>query len=178
MAQLIPITQQNSPVLTTANGDLHIGIIGCGYWGPKLARNFRELPGTTLTVVSDLREDRLLELKSLFPEVTITRDSDLLLNSTVDAVVIATPVHTHYALARQALLAGKHVFIEKPITTNSDQAQELVNLSTMRNLTLMVGHTFVYNPAVEAVKQIVCSGESGSDLLHQCHTRKPGVATT
>lgn len=158
---LLPITQQNTPVLTTANGDLRIGVIGCGYWGPKLARNFRDLPGTALTVVSDLREDRLLEVKSLYPEVTITRSSDLMMNGDVDAVVIATPVNTHYALAKQALLAGKHVFVEKPITANSDQAHELLDLSAKRNLTLMVGHTFVYNPAVEAVKEIVCSGELG-----------------
>jgi predicted dehydrogenase len=161
MGNLLLITQQNTPVLTTTNGDLRIGVIGCGYWGPKLARNFHDLPGTALTIVSDLREDRLLEVKSLYPEVTITRSSDLMMNGDVDAVVIATPVNTHYALAKQALLAGKHVFVEKPITTNSDEAQELLDLSTRRNLTLMVGHTFVYNPAVEAVKDIICSGELG-----------------
>jgi predicted dehydrogenase len=161
MGNLLLITQQNTPVLTTTNGDLRIGVIGCGYWGPKLARNFRDLPGTALTIVSDLREDRLIELKNLYPEVTITRDCDLMMNGDVDAVVIATPVNTHFALAKQALLAGKHVFVEKPITANSDQAQELLDLSTRRNLTLMVGHTFVYNPAVEAVKEIVCSGELG-----------------
>jgi predicted dehydrogenase len=161
MGNLAPITQQNMPVLTTANSNLRIGVIGCGYWGPKLVRNFRELPGIALTTVSDLREERMLELKLLYPELAITRDSDLMIDGNVDAVVIATPVHTHYALAKRALLAGKHVFIEKPITANSDQAYELQDLSTKLNLTLMVGHTFVYNPAVEAVKEIICSGELG-----------------
>jgi predicted dehydrogenase len=112
-------------------------------------------------IVSDLREDRLLEINNLYPDVTVTQDTDLMMNGTVDAVVIATPVRSHYAIAKQALLAGKHVFIEKPITADSDQAHELLDLSARRNLTLMVGHTFVYNPAVEAVKKIICSGEIG-----------------
>ena len=151
----------NLTAIPATNGDLRLGVIGCGYWGPKLARNLHELPGACLAAVADLREDRLLEMKSLFPEVTIMRDSRLMLDGNLDALVIATPVHTHYNLAKQALLAGKHVLVEKPITAASGQAQELIELAAERNLTLMVGHTFVYNPAVEAVKEILCSGELG-----------------
>jgi predicted dehydrogenase len=148
---------ENNP----SGGELQIGVIGCGYWGPKLARNFREVPGAALTTVCDLREDRLKEIKDLYPEVLVTQNSNFVMDGEVDAVVIATPVHTHYALAKQALLAGKHVFVEKPITADSDEAYELHELAAKLHLTLMVGHTFVYNPAVQAVKEIVCSGELG-----------------
>jgi predicted dehydrogenase len=140
---------------------INIGVIGCGYWGPKLARNFHELPGAILTMVSDLREERLTEINQLYPHVHTTCNCDDLLNGRVDAVVIATPVQTHYPLAKAALLAGKHVLVEKPITSRSDHAQELVELAARRGLILMTGHTFVYNPAVEAVREIIQSGQLG-----------------
>jgi predicted dehydrogenase len=140
---------------------IKVGVVGCGYWGPKLARNFQDLPNASLVMASDLRLDRLVEIKKLYPEIETTRDFDELLNGQVDAVVIATPVSTHYSLARTALLAGKHVFVEKPITSKSENAEELVELAATRGLTLMVGHTFVFNPAVRAVREIVQSGELG-----------------
>jgi predicted dehydrogenase len=142
--------------------DLQIGVIGCGYWGPKLARNFRDLPGARLSSVSDLREDRLAEIKKLYPEVNTTTDFRDLLSEGIDAVVVATPVHTHYALVKAALLAGKHVLVEKPITSDSKHAEELVELADQSGLTLMVGHTFVYNPAVQAVRKIIQSGGLGT----------------
>ncbi len=140
---------------------LQVGVIGCGYWGPKLARNFRELSGSTLRIVSDLRQDRLAEMKQLYPELEITRNYQEMLNHNVDAVVIATPVSTHYSLAKEALLSGKHVLVEKPIASNSIQAQEMVRLADEKHLTLMVGHTFEFNPAVEAVRHIVQTGQLG-----------------
>jgi predicted dehydrogenase len=140
---------------------LRIGVIGCGYWGPKLARNFRELSGSELAIVSDLNEDRLQEMKELYPEIAITRNYEDLINEDIDAVVIATPVNLHYPMAKMALLAGKHVFVEKPITSRLDNGLELVELAKERGLSLMVGHTFVYNPAVVAVREIIQSGELG-----------------
>ena len=141
--------------------ELRVGVVGCGYWGPKLARNFRDLPGARLSMVADLRPDRLADIQQLYPEVETTRDQQEMLNGKVDAVVIATPVNSHYPLAKAALLAGKHVLVEKPITYRVEQAQELVRLAAERGLTLMVGHTFEYNPAVEAVREILQSGQLG-----------------
>jgi predicted dehydrogenase len=141
---------------------IQIGVIGCGYWGPKLARNFHDLPDATLTSVSDLREDRLSEVKKLYPDIFVTRNCHDLFNGRADAVVIATPVHTHYALTKAALEAGKHVLVEKPLTARSDQARELVDLATTRGLVLMVGHTFVYNPAVVAVRDVIQTGQLGN----------------
>lgn len=138
-----------------------VGIIGYGYWGPKLARNFNELPEADLVLVSDLRSERLADVDELYPGVETTCDYRDLLDDSVDAIVIATPVSTHYTLAREALLAGKHVFVEKPITAHSRQASELIRLANDRDLTLMVGHTFVYNPAVQAVRDVIQSGELG-----------------
>ena len=153
-------------VLDNANGrgleNIRIGIIGCGYWGPKLARNFHDLPSATLSMVSDLRQDRLDEIKHLYPDIEIARDAHTLLHSVdIDAVVVATPVHAHYALAKEALLAGKHVFVEKPLTQRSEQAEKLIAIAEEKDLTLMVGHTFVFNPAVMAVREIVQSGQLG-----------------
>jgi predicted dehydrogenase len=140
---------------------IRVGVVGCGYWGPKLARNFHDLPDASLFMVSDLRQDRLDEIKKLYPQVKTTRNYEDLLDGQIDAVVIATPVNTHYPLAKAALLAGKHVFVEKPITSRSENARELVELAARLELTLMVGHTFVFNPAVRAVRDIVQSGELG-----------------
>jgi predicted dehydrogenase len=140
---------------------IRIGVVGCGYWGPKLARNFHDLPHASLLMVSDLRADRLDEIKKLYPQIKTTRKYEDLLDGQIDAVVIATPVSTHYPLAKAALKAGKHVFIEKPITSHSENAKELVELAARSGLTLMVGHTFVFNPAVRAVREIVQSGELG-----------------
>ena len=151
------------------SGDIRVGMIGAGYWGPKLARNFNEIPGSVLKFISDLRPERLQDINRLFPGVVTTPNYETVLEE-VDAVVIATPVHTHYSLAKLALEAGKHVLVEKPITSHTDQARELVDLAKQNGLTLMVGHTFVYNPAVEAVREIVLSGQLG-DILYMNATR-------
>jgi predicted dehydrogenase len=141
--------------------EIKIGVIGSGYWGPKLARNFNDIAGAGLEMVADLREDRLAEIKQLYPEIRTTRNYEDLLASDLDAIAIATPVNTHYPLAKEALFAGKHLFVEKPITSNAAQADELVALAADQGLTLMVGHTFVYNPAVQAVREIIQSNQLG-----------------
>lgn len=138
-----------------------VGVIGAGYWGPKLVRNFQEIPDAGMAMVCDLQEDRLTHIKELYPAVRLTKDYREVLTSDVDAVAIATPIPTHHQLAKEALLEGKHVLVEKPLTANSEQAEELVELATQTGLTLMVGHTFEYNPAVEYLRRLVASGEMG-----------------
>ncbi|MDI7278121.1 MAG: Gfo/Idh/MocA family oxidoreductase, partial [Anaerolineae bacterium] len=140
---------------------VRVGVIGCGYWGPKHARNFHELPGSSLAWACDLSPDRLDHVKRLYPEVQVTRDYGEVLSSDVDAVVVATPVATHYRLVMEALRAGKHVLVEKPLTADVAQAEEIVAEGKRRGRVLMVGHTFEYNPAVEAVRDIIASGELG-----------------
>jgi predicted dehydrogenase len=140
---------------------LNIGVIGCGYWGPKIIRNFHELPETRVAMVADLDEMKLRRIGLTFPSVHTTTDAQELLASDVDAVVVATPVSTHFEIAREALLHQKHVLVEKPLTSSSWQARELVNLARQRNLRLMVGHVFEYNPAVQMVRDIIARGDLG-----------------
>ncbi len=140
---------------------VRVGVIGLGYWGPKLVRNLASLPGVEMARASDLKVERLEDLKQKFPEIEVTKSYKDLLNDTIDAVVIATPVSTHYKLAKEALSAGKHVLLEKPFTRTSEQAQELIDLAKKNNCRLMVGHTFLYNPAIEEIRKIVMSGELG-----------------
>jgi predicted dehydrogenase len=158
---LSQVTQNAYRLSKDDNEVLKIGVIGSGYWGPKLARNFNDILGASLEMVADLREDRLAEIKQLYPDARTTRNYEDLLESELDAIVIATPVNTHYSLAKESLAAGKHVFVEKPITSSVAQADELVALAAGQGLTLMVGHTFVYNPAVQAVREIIQSNQLG-----------------
>lgn len=140
---------------------VNIGIIGCGYWGPKHLRNFYELPEANVAYVCDLEEDKLRQVRAQYPSVaTTTRYVDLL-RENLDAVVVATPVNTHYGLAKEALLHNKHVLVEKPLATNSLQVLELIELAERRNLVLMVGHTYEYHPAVDYLRQLIKSGELG-----------------
>ena len=140
---------------------IRVGVVGCGYWGPKLARNFYTLPDSSLEWVCDFRQDRLDHIRSLYPDVRTTSSYEALLESNVNAVVLATPVSTHCALAIRALRAGKHVLVEKPLAASVAEAEQIIEEADRRQLVVMVGHTFVYNPAVEAVKEIVASGELG-----------------
>jgi predicted dehydrogenase len=140
---------------------IRIGVIGAGYWGPKLIRNFHELGETRIEIVADLDEERLYKLQRTFPSVQVTTNYRDLFRSGVVAIVIATPVLTHFNLARESLLNGKHVLVEKPLTASSWQARELVDLASERNLRLMVGHVFEYNPAVQVVRDIIHRGELG-----------------
>lgn len=140
---------------------VRVGVIGCGYWGPNLIRNFVEIPRSKLIGVADLDEKRLAYIKSRYPDVRTTRDYQELLAMSLDAVVVATPPATHFRIAREALQTGLHTFVEKPLTLNTRDAETLVEDADARDLTLMVGHTFEYNSAVRALKEIVDSGELG-----------------
>jgi predicted dehydrogenase len=139
-----------------------VGLIGYGYWGPNLARNFHQLPESTLAACCDTDPERLEVVRRLYPQVrTTTRVEDLWADPSLDAVAIATPVRTHYALARAALEAGKHVLVEKPITASSAEAEDLIALAERQGRVLMVGHTFEYNPAVWKIKELLQAGELG-----------------
>lgn len=139
-----------------------VGIIGYGYWGPNLVRNFAEQGSARLVAVSDLSVERLTEVHARHPQVKVTTDcEDLISDPDVDAVVIATPVSSHFALAWRALEAGKHVLVTKPITADARQAEELIEAAERRGLVLMVDHTFVYTGAVQTIKQLVEGGNLG-----------------
>lgn len=142
--------------------DLRFGVIGWGYWGPKVARNLASLPHASVSMVVDMDELRLASAATSQPGIETTSDIQQLLRSNVDAVAIATPVRTHFKLAREALLHGKHVLVEKPLTANVEEAEELVALAEERGLVLMVGHTFEYNPAVNELRKLIRAGDLGN----------------
>lgn len=145
---------------------LNMAIIGCGYWGPNLVRNFDALPDCRVKTVCDADPGRLSQMKSLYPHIETTTDIDeVVRDSGIDAVVVATPVRFHYDLAGKALRAGKHTFIEKPMAASVEECQRLIELAEAGNLTLMVGHTFLYSSAVRTIKGIIDSGELGDILL-------------
>ena len=150
---------------------INVGVIGYGYWGPNLVRNFSAVAETQVVAVSDMRADRLNEVRRRYPAVRVTTDVQSLLNDpTIDAVAIATPVHTHFELGLRALERGKHVMIEKPMASSSDQALRLIEEADRRGLTLLVDHTFVYTAAVRKIKAIADSGMLG-DILYYDSTR-------
>ena len=139
-----------------------IGVVGYGYWGPNLVRNFVEAPGARVIAVSDLRPERLAQAQARYPGVSVTTDHrELMADPAVDALVIATPVSTHFDLALAALQAGKHVLVEKPLTATSDQALRLIEEADRRQRVLMVDHTFVYTGAVRKIKELVDDGHLG-----------------
>jgi predicted dehydrogenase len=141
--------------------ELSFAMIGWGYWGPKIARNLESLPHASVTMIADLDARRLTGISLQQPWIKTTTQLEDVFRSDVDAVVIATPVRTHYRLAKEALLHGKHVLVEKPLTASVAEAEELVALSQQLNLILMVGHTFEYSPAVHELRKLVQSGELG-----------------
>ncbi|MGH9496436.1 MAG: Gfo/Idh/MocA family protein [Candidatus Sulfotelmatobacter sp.] len=141
---------------------IRIGVIGYGYWGPNLVRNFFEAPDARVVRVSDLRADRLASLSTRYPTVETTQNFlELIADPSIDAVAIATPVSTHYELALRALQEGKHVLVEKPLASNTDQVQHLMEAAGKRNLVLMVDHTFVYTGAVRKIRELVESESLG-----------------
>jgi predicted dehydrogenase len=145
---------------------LRVAVVGCGYWGPNLARNFSSLPDCRLTDVCDMNKSRLAHLKSLYPNVeTHVSFEKMLSERELDAIVIATPVHLHHPLGLKSLSAGKHVMIEKPMAGSVAQCEELADLAQKKKLTLMVGHTFLYSPHVRKIKDIIQSGDIG-DILY------------
>ncbi len=140
---------------------LRVGIIGYGYWGPNLTRNFFELPTSEMVAISDLRTERLTHAQSLYPNMVAAKNYRELFNLGLDAVVVATPPITHFSIARDCLEHGLHVLVEKPMTLDSQEAAQLIELAHSKGLTLMVGHTFEYNSAVVALKKYIESGELG-----------------
>lgn len=141
---------------------INIGIIGYGYWGPNLVRNFAETPGACVAAVADFDTGKLAIVQRRFPAVRTTTDHRELLNDpTIDAIAIATPVRSHFELALEALRAGKHVWVEKPMTETGGEAQQLIDEADRRGLVLLVDHTFIYTGAVEKMADIMGSGDLG-----------------
>lgn len=141
---------------------VNVALIGCGYWGPNLARNFHQLKTARLVALCDADEVRARALAELYPTVcAVAQVDDLLRDPQIGAVAIATPARTHYDLARRALQSGKHVLVEKPLAMSAAQCEDLMALASPQRLTLMVGHTFEYNPAVLKIKELIDAGHIG-----------------
>ena len=140
---------------------MKVGIVGLGYWGPNLIRNFLAHNEVTKVIGCDKDINRLNFIKSKFPSAFLTDDFNDLLNSDVDAIIIATPVFTHFNLAKKALEAGKHIWVEKPFTTTSKQGEELIEIAERKGLKIFVDHTFIYTGAVQKIKELVDKGELG-----------------
>ena len=153
--ELVVGAQAPAPAVT-------VGVVGYGYWGPNLVRNFAEVPGSKVLAISDLQPDRLAQAAARYPAINTTTDCHAVIaDPTIDAVVIMTPVSTHYELAMEALQANKHVLVAKPIATSSEQAARLVDEAARRKRILMVDHTFIYTGAVRRIKELVDSGDLG-----------------
>lgn len=144
---------------------IRVGLVGFGYWGPNLARVFSAHPGCRLARICEPREERRKLAELQYPGVEIAAEDRITRANDIDVVLVATPVHTHFELTRQALRHGKHVWVEKPFTATADQARELVDLAADRRLTLLVDHTFLFTSAVREIKKRVSTGELG-DLYY------------
>jgi predicted dehydrogenase len=146
---------------------VNIGVIGYGYWGPNLVRNFAETKDAQVTFVSDKNSARLKLVQSRYPNIKLSEDPMELINSPlVDAVIISTPVSTHFDLAVQAIKAGKHVLVEKPMTSTSIEGEKILEIAAKNKKTVMVDHTFIYTPAVIKIKELVTSGAMGQLLYY------------
>lgn len=144
------------------NRTINVGVVGCGYWGPNLIRNFRSLPGCRMKTMCDVNEARLAHLATLYPEVAQETSYDrLVADPQIHAIAIATSVRTHFGMAKAALLAGKHVLIEKPMAASVAECEELIELARRQGLVLMVGHTFLYSSPVRKIKEIVDNRDIG-----------------
>lgn len=143
---------------------IRVALVGYGYWGPNLARNFHQLPGAELAYVVDQDANARQRAEKLYGCKTTERLDSILDDAQLDAIVVATPARTHYAIGHAALSAGKHLFVEKPLTMDVNEGEQLVALAKERRLTLMVGHVFEYNPAVTYIKQMIDNGELGNLL--------------
>jgi len=153
---------QNGDQRRQTEDPVRFAVVGLGYWGPNLVRNLRELPGAEVVCVCDQRSEALERLNRRYPGARLTTDfSYVLSDSGVDAVAIATPVSTHYELAMAALRSGKHVFVEKPLAASTAEAAALIEAARSSGLVLMPGHTFLYSPPVNKIRQLIESGEVG-----------------
>jgi len=145
---------------------IKVGVIGYGYWGPNIVRNFHGQTHTRVEMLCDKNPDALARAKRNYPAIQVTNDPcDILKSPEIDAVAVITPVWTHYELAKSALEHGKHVFVEKPFASSSDQASELIDLAARKNLTIMVDHTFLFTGAVRKIRELNDSGTLG-DLYY------------
>jgi predicted dehydrogenase len=143
--------------------NINVGVIGYGYWGPNIVRNFFSTAECTVKAVADGRPERLATLAKIFPTIKGVSTADEIINDTeIDAVVIATPVFSHFELAKAALKKGKHVLIEKPMTSTVAESEELINLADQKGLTLMADHTFLYTGAVQKMKELIETGVVGT----------------
>ena len=141
---------------------IRIGVVGYGYWGPAVARNFHDLDGCELVAIADSRADALKRAKRSYPSVWATTDAyQVVTSSAVDAVAVVTPVWTHFELAKAALENGKHVFVEKPFTSTAAQAEELIDLADRKHLQIMVDHTFLFTGAVKKMRELIDDGTLG-----------------
>lgn len=142
---------------------IRVGVIGYGYWGPNVVRNLQGIDYARVVAVCDKNENALKRLKQAYPDIRTTSDSsDLITSSEIDAVAVITPVWTHFELAKAALENGKHIFVEKPFTSNTEQADQLIELADKKNLTIMVDHTFLFTGAVRKIRQLLEDGTMGS----------------
>jgi len=142
---------------------IEIGVIGYGYWGPQIVRNFHSLSGARVRVVCDKETTVLQRVKQAYPDVEVTTDVGSVLTSPlVDVVAVVTPVWTHFDLAKTALENGKHIFVEKPFTSNSEQARQLIDLAEKKRLRIMVDHTFLFTGAVKKIRQLIDDNELGN----------------
>jgi predicted dehydrogenase len=144
---------------------MKIGIVGMGYWGPNLVRNFLANSAVNKVICCDNRVDRLHHIKTKYPEIETADDYQFLLREDLDSIAIATPVRTHYWFAKRALECGKHIWVEKPFTSSSQQAQELIEIANRNNLKIFVDHTFIYTGAVRKIKELVDKGDLG-DIIY------------
>jgi predicted dehydrogenase len=145
-----------------SNNEMVVAQLGCGYWGPNLLRNFTALPNCHVKYVADASSDRRTFVERNFPRTqAVEAAAEVWCDPAVNAVIIATPAHTHFTLAREALLSGKHVFVEKPLATKAAEVDELGRIARERGLVVMAGHTFLYNAAVRYVKGLLDAGELG-----------------
>lgn len=140
---------------------LRVAIVGAGYWGPNLIRNFNNVDSCDVTIVIEKNMDRWPVLREMFPDIVLNNQLSRALQLDIDAVVIATPLASHYYIARQALLAGKHVFVEKPMAATSEEAGRLCAIASEKDLVLMVGHTFLYNDTLNKIRDALRGGEYG-----------------
>lgn len=141
---------------------IKIGVVGFGYWGPNIARNFNSAPGAQVCVICDIDKKSRMRAKALYPNIEIVSDYDEVLKSkTIDVVAIVTPVFSHFELAKEALKNGKHIFVEKPFTSTVAQAEELIKLAERRHLKIMVDHTFIFTGAVRKIKELIDKNSLG-----------------
>jgi predicted dehydrogenase len=156
------IPHSESALTEPQTSSVGLAVVGLGYWGPNLLRNAWEIDGTSVRWACDRDPGALARVTERYPSVQVSDDLDTVLaDDSVDAVVLATPVSTHFELARRALRAGKHVFVEKPLAEHSEQCDELIDVATASDLVLMPGHTFLYSPPVRKVKELLLAGEVG-----------------